>query len=106
MKILFTVKENKGMESIIDERFGRAVGFLVYETDNEEIEYYDNLENTNAGHGAGIQAASKVVDINVNTLVTGNGPGGKAKGILADKNIDIKVGFADITVKEAIQKIK
>ena len=38
MRIAFPVKENRGLESIIDEHFGVARNFLIVDTENHKFE--------------------------------------------------------------------
>ena len=42
MKIALAVKENKGLNSIVDEHFGSARHFLIVDTETEELEYLEN----------------------------------------------------------------
>jgi predicted Fe-Mo cluster-binding NifX family protein len=42
MKIAFPVKENKGLESVIDESFGTAEHFLVVDLKTRELEFKKN----------------------------------------------------------------
>ncbi len=48
------------LESDVDSRFGRAAGFVVYNTEDETFVVTDNNQNLNAAQGAGIQAAQNV----------------------------------------------
>jgi len=42
MKIAFPIKENRGLESIIDEHFGVARNFLIVDTENHKFEMTEN----------------------------------------------------------------
>ncbi|MBU1343429.1 MAG: dinitrogenase iron-molybdenum cofactor [Proteobacteria bacterium] len=42
MKVAFPVKENNGLESVIDEHFGVAQFFLVVDTETREFELKEN----------------------------------------------------------------
>jgi len=42
MKIAFPVKENKGLESIIDEHFGVAQNFLIVDLETREFKLREN----------------------------------------------------------------
>ena len=51
MKIAFT-STGKDWESEIDSVFGRAAGFLLYDSNKNELTWHSNEQNRNAGHGA------------------------------------------------------
>ena len=59
-------------ESLIDERFGRAGRFLVYEAEKDAWEILDNEQSLNAAQGAGIQAAETLARHGVNALIAGH----------------------------------
>jgi predicted Fe-Mo cluster-binding NifX family protein len=93
------------LDSSIDESFGRARYFLVVETDTVEIvEIIDNLQNQQASHGAGTQAAQSVADKGVEWLLTGN-VGPRAFSVLESVGINISTG-ASGTVRDTIEKFK
>ncbi len=69
MRILITAKGNTP-DSQIDERFGRAEYFLIYDDQKAEYEMLENvgkLENS----GAGVRASQFVIDQKVDALITG-----------------------------------
>ena len=99
MKIAIT-SLGEALDSPIDQRFGRARYFVLYDTETEEWSAHDNKQNLNAAQGAGIQAGQKVVEIGAEAIITGHcGP--KAFATLRAGNIDVYPGAAG-TVKEAI----
>lgn len=103
MKIAITTS-GKDLDASVDPRFGRAVGFIVYNTEEDTFEYVDNAQNLNAMQGAGIQAAQNVVKHNVDAIITGNcGP--KAFAVLSQAGVKIFIG-AEGTVKNSIEKFK
>lgn len=103
MKIAIT-STGKDLNSNIDTRFGRALGFIIYDTENEKYEFVDNVQNFEAAQGAGIQAAQTVVDQNAEAVITGNcGP--KAYRVLSSADINIYM-ISSGTVQEAIDKFK
>ncbi len=103
MKILVT-SSGKTLESAVDPRFGRSVGFIVYDTDTETFQAYDNTQNLNAAQGAGIQAAGAVSRTGAKCVLTGHcGP--KAYRALIAAGIEVFVGV-DGTVKEAIDRYR
>jgi len=54
MKIAVTSRGKK-LEDPLDPRFGRAVSFLVFDTETNDFQVVDNTPNLNAAQGAGIQ---------------------------------------------------
>ena len=74
--------------STVDTRFGRAPGFLIYETDTRAIEYRINTQNLNAAQGAGIQSAGNVIESGAKAVITGHcGP--KAFAVLHHAGIPV-----------------
>ena len=103
MKIAIT-SSGENTDANVDLRFGRAVGFIIYDLENDSYIYIDNNQNLNAMQGAGIQAAQNVVNQNVDAIITGNcGP--KAFAVLSQAGIKIYIG-AEGTVKETIDKYR
>jgi predicted Fe-Mo cluster-binding NifX family protein len=104
MKILFTAK-GKELDAQMDPRFGRAMGFILYDDKTETYEWYDNSENKDAGHGAGTNTAQTVADLGAEAVVTFH-VGDKAQKVLNAVNIDVYSHVENITIKEAIEKFK
>ena len=103
MKIAVTSK-GEGLDSPVDQRFGRARGFIIADVDSGELEWVDNEQNLNAAQGAGIQAAENVSRHGVAYVVTGHcGP--KAFRTLAAAGIEVIIGV-DGTVGGAVEKFK
>ncbi len=100
MKIAITT-HGKDLEADIDPRFGRARGFLIYDTDSADVQYIDNTENMQAMQGAGIQASRAIIDSGAMALITGN-VGPKAFTSLNSAGIEIYIG-ASGTVKKTIE---
>ena len=71
MKIAIST-EGRDLSSAVDLRFGRAKGFLVYDTGSKESLYIDNKQNLEAAQGAGIQSAKTVIDAGADAVITGN----------------------------------
>jgi hypothetical protein len=57
MKIAIT-SEGSTLDDRMDQRFGRASKFIIFETDDESFAVVDNDQNLNAAQGAGIQQPS------------------------------------------------
>ncbi len=91
------------LDSSVDPRFGRCPYFIIYNTENDTFEYFEN-GSRNAMGGAGIQAAQFVVEKGADAVISGNiGP--NSFRVLAAANIKIYSGVSG-TVKEAIEKLK
>ncbi len=103
MKTAIT-SNGQDLDSKIDLRFGRAFGFIIYDTVDDTFKFIDNAQNLNASQGAGIQAAQNVVNQNVDAVITGHcGP--KAFKVLSSAGVKIYIG-AEGTIKEIIEKFK
>jgi predicted Fe-Mo cluster-binding NifX family protein len=103
MKIVVS-SQGSDMQSAVDPRFGRARWFIVVDTDSGEFEAMDNAEVMNAAHGAGPQAAQKIVSIGAKAVITGHcGP--NAFRALKAGGIQVITG-AEGTVQEAVDRFK
>ena len=71
MKIAVT-SLGESPESPIDQRFGRARFFVLYDLESGEWTVHDNKQNLEAAQGAGIQAAQHVVDLGAEAVITGH----------------------------------
>ena len=100
MKIAFSTS-GETLESPLDQRFGRAPKFLVYDLDSGTYAVVDNRQNLDAAQGAGIQSAETVARLGVNILVSGHcGP--KAFRVLQAAGIRIYTSDAP-TVAQALE---
>ncbi|MFO7736122.1 MAG: NifB/NifX family molybdenum-iron cluster-binding protein [bacterium] len=87
MKVAVTTT-GKNLDAPFEYRFGRAPGFIIYDTDEKSFEIIDNSMNLKAAQGAGIQAAKDIVKSGATALITGHcGP--KAFQILSQKGVQI-----------------
>lgn len=99
MKIAITTSGND-LSAPLDQRFGRAARFLVYETENKTFELTDNSQNLNAAQGAGIQAAQNAAATGAKAVISGHfGP--KAFRILSASKIAMYPSTA-ATVQDAL----
>ncbi len=105
MKIAFT-SSGKDWEAQIDPRFGRAEYILVLDEETDELSVLDNRDSGMVAHGAGPKTAQKLFEIKPQLLITGNGPGGNALGILNQMNIIIKTGAGGMTIRQAYEAYK
>lgn len=88
------------LDSRVDEKFGRAMWFIVYDTDAAVFEAIDNAANRNAMQGAGFGAAETVSNAGATAVITGHlGP--NAFRVLESLGIEGYVGSGK-TVREAI----
>lgn len=99
MKIAFTTSGN-GLDAPLEQRFGRAPRFLLYEMESGAVQTIDNAKSMNAAQGAGIQAAESVVRAGASCVVTGHcGP--KAFRVLSAAGVKVYATDAT-TVGEAL----
>jgi len=103
MKVAISSR-NPNLDSYLDERFGRAPHFIIYDLDNNTYHSIDNLQNLNSAQGAGIQTAQNITKTGVEALITGN-VGPKAFQVLQAAGIDIYLSRSS-TIKEAINNFK
>ncbi len=71
MKIIVTAKNNSGIESELDPRFGRANYFVIVDTESMDVNFIDNSA-AEASSGAGVGAAQLVADQKVEVVISGN----------------------------------
>ena len=103
MKIAIT-STGETLESMVDERFGRAKYFLIIDTESLETTVVKNTENLDLSQGAGTQSGSKIVDSGVSYVLTGHcGP--KAFRVLSSAGLKVIVGVSG-TVKDAVDAFK
>lgn len=87
MKIAVT-SLGESLESPVDQRFGRARFFVLFDLETGKWSAHDNKQNLNAAQGAGIQAAQHVVDLGADAVITGHcGP--KAFTTLSEAEIPV-----------------
>jgi predicted Fe-Mo cluster-binding NifX family protein len=104
MNILFSSKGDS-WNSELDPKFGRATGFLLYDTEKDELTYYSNEENRKLDHGAGIQAGQQAAKLKASIVVTGH-VGPKAKSTLEAAGIKIFTVGENCSVQEAYKAYK
>lgn len=93
----------QGMDSNLDPRFGRADYLLIIETDTMEVvQVIDNRASQNAAHGAGINAASMVVDAGAQAVLTGQ-VGPKAFAVLDAAGVKV-ISDMSGTVRDAVER--
>jgi predicted Fe-Mo cluster-binding NifX family protein len=92
------------LDSQVDQRFGRALYFLIVDTDDESLEVLDNSANASAMGGAGLQTGQNVADKGVEWVLTGS-VGPRAFSVLNAAGVKIGVG-ASGSVRDAIARLK
>lgn len=101
-KVCITSK-GKDLKAEVDPNFGRARYFLVVDSETMDLEVIDN-PNIEVAHGAGIQTAKLISNLNVGTVLTGNcGP--NAQRVLEYSGIKVKTGVSG-KVEDALLKYK
>ncbi|MCE5323698.1 NifB/NifX family molybdenum-iron cluster-binding protein [bacterium] len=79
------------VEANVDERFGRAHSFMIYDSDSDSWQSIENNPNLNAVQGAGIQTAQMLANSGAQVLLTGHcGP--KAFRVLGAAGIKVYTG--------------
>ncbi|MBN1885825.1 MAG: NifB/NifX family molybdenum-iron cluster-binding protein [Candidatus Krumholzibacteriota bacterium] len=99
MRIAVTA-QGPDKDSPVDERFGRAKHFVIYDTETGEYTAVDNAVNMNAMQGAGIQSGERMAKENINVVLTGH-VGPKAFRTLQAAGVTIASGISG-TVADAI----
>jgi predicted Fe-Mo cluster-binding NifX family protein len=101
MKVCFTA-QGATLDSLSEERFGRAPYFIIVESDKGS---FDAIRNPYAdgGGGVGPKAAQVLIANNVQALVSGQ-VGGNAKEVLAAAGIAMYTFSAGGTVKDALDQ--
>lgn len=104
MKIALT-SSGSTPDSLLDERFGRAATFAVYDTESKQFEFHSNTRGVEASGGAGVQAAEAVSRLGATKLVTGHiGP--KAFRALSAAGIEVYTCAGGLTVAKALEDLQ
>lgn len=102
MNIVITA-QGTDWDAPVDPRFGRTQHFFVLNEETGETRTVDNSEIGGQGHGAGPLAVQKLMDLQADVLLTGNGPGGKAATVMSETGIRVFIGAGEMTVREAVE---
>ena len=87
MKVAITAA-TAGALGMMDGQFGRAPYFLVFDTRAKIWETFENIQNAELEHGAGIQAAETIERLGAKVLITGQ-VGPKALQVLRSNAIRV-----------------
>ena len=101
MKVAFTTSGDN-LSAPLEQRFGRAPKFLVYDLDSGAFEVADNVQNLNAAQGAGIQSAQNVIRSGARFVITGGHCGPKAFEVLRVAGVNVYSSDAP-SVAEALR---
>ena len=104
MKVVISAQGND-IDSLVDQRFGRARWFIIADTESGEWQAHDNTANVDASGGAGVQAGSTVASQGAEAVITGN-VGPNAHKVLAAANIAIYQAGNGISAGEALSALK
>ncbi|MBN2638012.1 MAG: NifB/NifX family molybdenum-iron cluster-binding protein [Bacteroidales bacterium] len=105
MKVLFSAK-SEGWNAPMDDRFGRAEGFTLYNEETDELTWHSNQENKQAEHGVGIQAAQLVAMLQANVVITGGNFGPKASSLIQKTGAEMIEDMNNMSVKQAYESYK
>lgn len=103
MKVAVTCA-GKDIDSPLDNRFGRASNFIIFDLEDGSFTVLDNEQNLNAAQGAGVQSAQKIAGSGAAALITGH-TGPKAFAVLKSAGIAVYHSSAS-TVREALDDFK
>ena len=87
MKIAVSVQATT-LDDPVDERFGRAARFIIYDLADESCEVLDNKQVYNAPQGAGIQSAQNEINAGEEAVLTGH-EGPKAFNVLKANGVAV-----------------
>ncbi len=85
----------------MEPRFGRAAGFMLFNSETNSFSYVENSANSQLAQGAGIQTAQMLADHNVEVAISGRfGP--KALAAMERGGIEM-VELDGVTVRQAAE---
>jgi predicted Fe-Mo cluster-binding NifX family protein len=88
------------MEGMVDERFGRARTFVVYDLDTGNSETVGNAQQMDLAQGAGIQTAQRVVTLGAKAVISGH-VGPKAFSVLQAGGVEVFTA-SNMTAADAV----
>ncbi len=93
------------LSSELDPRFGRAQYFIIYDTEQDQIDaFINNNSNVNAQGGAGTNASQLIANSGATAVISGNFGPNAVKGLNA---FDIEMYSTEVsTIKEIISNFK
>lgn len=92
-------------DSMLDQRFGRCSYFVIYDSDNDSLEFIPN-PNKDAPEGAGPAAVQIIASRNVSKIISGEF-GMKIKSLLDNMHIQlIMLAGSERRISEIIEMLK
>ncbi|MFB3850835.1 MAG: NifB/NifX family molybdenum-iron cluster-binding protein [Acidobacteriota bacterium] len=91
----------RDLSSPVNERFGRAENFIIYDTLDKSYEVLENSENKSLQQGSGTQTAEMLIKNKVNVLLASN-VGPKALKVLELSNIKVFTIPEGISIEKAL----
>ena len=89
-----------GWKERLDERFGRAQGFFLIDSDNGNTRFLDNSINVDAAHGAGTGTVQLLLKEGVGVVITGR-VGPKAADALSAAGVTVVTAAEECSLEEA-----
>lgn len=94
----------KDLDAQVDSRFGRSIGFILYDTKTGNYRHSVNNLDELALEGAGVQAGTNLIKDKIEAIITGHcGP--KAFRILSGEGIQVYLG-CEGTIRECLAKLQ
>jgi predicted DNA-binding protein (UPF0251 family)/predicted Fe-Mo cluster-binding NifX family protein len=92
------------LESLVDERFGRAKKIILCDLDTDSFQVVENGLNLSLSQGAGIQTAKNLIELGAKAVISGHfGP--NAVRVLQAASIELFQALG-ISVRDAIERLK
>jgi predicted Fe-Mo cluster-binding NifX family protein len=102
MKIAVSAKGNS-LDSAVDPRFGRTVGFVLFDTQTKDTRYLDNSAQRALTQATGIKTAQMLIEAGTEALVTGQ-MGPKAAKVLEKSGVKT-YACSSGTVRKAVEAL-
>ena len=93
------------LDSFVEPRFGRALGFMIVDPDTMHFEFLENGLSQTMAQGAGVKAAEKVARSGASVVLTGF-VGPRAFQALCAAGLEVGQNLDGLTVKQAVEKYK
>lgn len=102
MKVAISTDESN-LDALIETKFGRSPGFLIYDTVSAAMKYLSNDQNADSSQGAGTKTAEMLLDEDIESVISGHlGP--KAFRVLDSAGIHI-YNCAAVPIKQALHQL-
>ncbi len=104
MKTFIAISENKGLDSEIDTRYGRASFFMIYDMDSDKILEVEENKFKEEGHGVGIKTSGLTIEKGCKLMI-GAKPGPKAEQVLSEGGVEVFTVTSG-TVRDALNSYR